>query len=73
MLKKGAKGKPTNEESESEEESDDDEEDDDDDDEEEEEDFMPLGDKRPRQANGDSSFSKRQKLDNATGKLTVQC
>ena len=60
-VKKGGKGKPADdEESESEEESE----------EEEEADFIPLGNKRPQQSNGDS-FSKKQKFDNAAGKPII--
>ena len=58
-LKKGAKGKPVEEESDEEEESESEEES------EEEEDFIPLGNKRPQQSNGES-FSKKQKFDNTT-------
>jgi len=61
-LKKGVKAKDESddEESESEEES-----------EEEEEEFIPLGNKRSQQSNGDS-YSKKQKLDNAASELTMQ-
>lgn len=65
-MKNAVKGTPDDEESESEEESD--EEDDND----EEEDFIPLGNKRPRQSNGDS-FAKKQKFDGAAGGLTDDC
>ena len=62
-VKKGGKGKPAgDEESESEEEEEEDEE--------EEADFIPLGNKRPQQSNGDS-FSKKQKFDNAAGKPII--
>lgn len=37
--------------------------------EEEEADFIPLGNKRPQQSNGDS-FAKKQKFDSTAGKTT---
>ena len=70
-LNKGAKGK-SDEESEDDKESESVEESE----EEEEEDFIPLGNKRSQQSNGES-FSKKQKFDSMPGKIintaTLRC
>ena len=67
-MKKGAKEKPAEEGSESKESESEEEEESESEEEEEEEDFIPLGNKRHQQSNGES-FSKKQKFDNTAGKI----